>query len=71
MNTAKMREKARYYESILDWSSAAECWEEAVRLYPHPYPRLGELEEKDIKRMQQRAINCRSSAKSEAEVSHG
>jgi hypothetical protein len=34
MNTAKMREKARFYETKLDWANAALCWESASRYLP-------------------------------------
>lgn len=62
MNTAKMREKARYYESILDWHNAALCWADAIKLYPQPYPKHGELQDKDIQAMTSRMKDCEYAA---------
>ena len=60
MNTAKMREKARLYESKLDWEKAAICWDEAIKLYPKPYPQHGALALADIANMQAQAKSCRN-----------
>lgn len=59
MTTAKMREKAKLYESMLDWDKAALCWDAAADLYPKPYPLLGALAEKDIDSLRRRAQTCR------------
>lgn len=59
MTAAKMREKARLYESRLDWQKAALCWDAAADLYPQPYPMPGALAAADIASMRRRAQSCR------------
>lgn len=59
MNTAKMREKARYYESIGEWHNAALCWRDAIALYPKS---SGELAKRDLDNMEQHAKEAERAA---------
>ena len=60
MTTAKMREKARMYENMLDWSKAADCWDDAIKLHPcRDQADMATLAGRDIEAMRLRAKNCR------------
>lgn len=61
MTTAKMREKARLYESKLDWANAALCWRDAIKLYP--MPREHASSKADIANMESAAKSCEYMAK--------
>ena len=65
MNTAKMREKARYYESVLDWQNAANCWKDAIALLPSATG----INALDAENMRRRMVDCQSSAKLAAQES--
>lgn len=65
MTTAKMREKARLYESMLDREKAALCWDAAADLYPQPYPEPGALAAADIAGLRRLAQSCRSQTTTE------
>lgn len=55
--TAKMREKARLYESRCDWGNAGLCWRAALKLYPDV---SGQLAEHDKAAILRRAESCES-----------
>lgn len=65
MTTAKMREKARLYETRLDWEKAALCWDATADLYPQPCPTPGALAVADIGAMRRRAQSCRTQTTTE------
>jgi len=61
--TAKMREKARLYESRADWHMAALCWQDALTLYP--VNQIGAMADKDRAELAKRAASCKAAAKAE------
>lgn len=63
MRTAKLREKARLYESRCEWALAAQCWQSALDHYP---PTPGALAEHDRQVIEGHARECRASAAREA-----
>ena len=58
MTTGQMRGIAREHESNLDWDNAANCYWQAVLLYPRHDKNLGDLALTDLNNLNSRAINC-------------
>lgn len=61
MTTAKYREMAADAESRLAWAEAAECWDQAIAVYPSS----GVLADCDRESMRVRAEACRLVARSQ------